>query len=154
MYTVRYKYCRTVSDEASKVPTDDAVPCRTLTAVELHLCQRVFRSSRSMWFYFFLDVLSDILCHGLTQESGDSKVRELVSLTFSMLNCSIACCATSRQCFAWLDREITWTHQLRWPLVASHRSVEQTVSSCFIWTEQGILPCPQTWSGLFFQGSC
>jgi hypothetical protein len=33
----------TMSDKASEVSTDDAVPCRALTAVKLHVRQHVFQ---------------------------------------------------------------------------------------------------------------
>jgi hypothetical protein len=83
-------------DKAAKVPANDAVPCGALPAVELGWCQRALLHEMSKTSHLLLDVLGDILGrehqHQNLQLGHNSTGR-----TFSMVNCSMACCATRCQ---------------------------------------------------------
>jgi hypothetical protein len=84
-----------VGDEASKVAADDAVPCCAFTAVELSHVNTQQQSQNNVT-NLLLDELRDVL-NSNSQRSRQcyfaDKWLQGATLAFSMVNCSMACCA-------------------------------------------------------------
>lgn len=55
-----------MSDEASKVPAYNAVPCGALSAVKLYGCQRAVPIKHSRITHLLLDELGDVLDAGVS----------------------------------------------------------------------------------------
>lgn len=76
--------------------------------------------------YLLLDELSNVLVfHGQRRLRQPTVVEVNPVLTFSMVNCSMACCASRRQRLSWPSRESMRTHQLRWLHFASLHSTNK-----------------------------
>ena len=140
----------TVSDETSKVSTDNAVPCCALAVVELGSAistgprRGTAERDGTQDTYLLLDVLRNVLAAGQCGAGGGSggfgacQVLEthgqLYLLNGELLHGGLGCARCER--FTWLH----WTrrtHQLRWPQSASRRSVTRMVSGDHVASRRG-----------------
>lgn len=84
---------RTVSHEATKVPTDYTMPRCALAAIELHSCQRSTGRRHDVKAHLLLDILGNVLA----TVSPSTYASSLSDHTFSMENWSMAVWAAGCQ---------------------------------------------------------